>query len=30
MTLEEQLVDWVLSKVQVAEEALSFDDAVAA
>jgi trigger factor len=30
MTLEEQLVDWVLSKVQVTEETLSFDDAVAA
>jgi trigger factor len=30
MALEEQLVDWVLSKVQVNEETLSFDDAVAA
>lgn len=30
MTLEEQLVDWVLSKVQVTEETLSFDAAVAA
>ena len=30
MTLEEQLVDWVLSKVQVTEETLPFDDAVAA
>ncbi len=30
MALEEQLVDWVLSKVQVTEETLSFDDAVAA
>lgn len=30
MTLEEQLVDWVLSKVQVTEETLTFDDAVAA
>lgn len=29
MALEEQLVDWVLSKVQVTEEVLSFDDAVA-
>lgn len=29
MTLEEQLVDWVLSKVQVTEETLTFDDAVA-
>ena len=29
MALEEQLVDWVLSKVQVTEEILSFDDAVA-
>ena len=29
MTLEEQLVDWVLSKVQVTEETLSFDAAVA-
>jgi len=30
MALEEQLVDWVLSKVQVTEQSLSFDDAVAA
>ncbi|HCO43854.1 trigger factor [Immundisolibacter sp.] len=30
MTLEEQLVDWALSKVQVTEETLTFDDAVAA
>ncbi|GAB4358897.1 MAG: trigger factor [Immundisolibacter sp.] len=30
MTLEEQLVDWVLSKVQVTEQTLPFDDAVAA
>ena len=29
MALEEQLVDWALSKVQVTEEVLSFDDAVA-
>jgi trigger factor len=29
MALEDQLVDWVLSKVQVTEEVLSFDDAVA-
>ena len=29
MALEEQLVDWVLSKVQVTEETLTFDDAVA-
>lgn len=29
MALEEQLVDWVLSKVQVTEQALSFDDVVA-
>ena len=29
MTLEEQLVDWVLSKVQLVEEPLSFDAAVA-
>jgi hypothetical protein len=29
MALEEQLVDWVLSKVQTIEEVLSFDDAVA-
>ena len=29
MALEEQLVDWVLSKVQVTDESLSFDDAVA-
>lgn len=30
MALEDQLVDWVLSKVQVIEETLSFDDAIAA
>jgi len=30
MTLEEQLVDWVLSKAQLSEETVSFDDAVAA
>lgn len=29
MALEEQLVDWVLSKVQITEEVLSFDEAVA-
>ncbi|WP_372722567.1 trigger factor [Immundisolibacter sp.] len=29
MALEDQLVDWVLSKVTVTDEALSFDDAVA-